>query len=216
MDQTARLGERTAADVIGLYGNVGDVLTFQDFLDTAPVMIARANLAGTHLAQAAANTLLVSAGQSTVTAAGLTVLDHALDLARLSRAVDTCLEAVETAEARLQRLAAAEPVETTQRAFGGLLDTTEAVEGWTRSLEPDACQLCQWWAREGRVWPTGHSMPTHKGCQCTQRPVLTEKVVTPVSRDAQRASEKREVFGSLDDRRLVDPSAYMKPRRRTS
>lgn len=215
MSETSQLGERTAADVIGLYGNVGDVLTYQEFLDTAPAMIARANFAGVQLAQAATNTLLISAGQLMVTGAGLAVLDHALDQGRLLRAVSTCLEEVETAESRLQRLAASEPVETTQRAFGGLLDTTEAFEGWTRALEPDACQLCQWWAREGRVWPTGHSMPTHKGCQCTQRPVLTEKVVAPVSRSAQRASEKREAFGSLDDRRLVDPSAYMKPRRRT-
>lgn len=44
--------------------------------------------------------------------------------------------------------------------------------GWTRDMEATACQLCRWWDRDGRVWPVTHRMPTHKGCACSQKPVI--------------------------------------------
>ena len=55
------------------------------------------------------------------------------------------------------------------------MSRSQLVEGWTRSVS-GACQLCNWWSRDGRVWPKDHTMPRHKGCRCTQNPVLVERV----------------------------------------
>lgn len=216
MDQTAALGAQTTDQVTDLFDQVGSGLTYQDFLEAAPAVIAQANLAGAVLAQTALNTLLASLEAELVTVGSLALLDHLMDLDRLSRAVGTCLEVEETARMRLGRLAGAEPVEATQRSFSGLMGQSEAVQGWTRMLEPDACQLCQWWAREGRIWPADHEMPTHKGCLCTPRPVVTDSVIADVSRSARSASADRRAFGSVDERRLVDPAAYSKRTKRSN
>jgi hypothetical protein len=69
--------------------------------------------------------------------------------------------------------------------------------------------MCRWWHRDGRVWPTSHTMPTHKGCECTQRPVVTDRVLS-LSRRAMDQSADRAQFGDAEARRLVDPSRYSK------
>ena len=99
------------------------------------------------------------------------------DMARLEQAVATILQSrkPETNGSRIERLGRAEVVETGQASMHDALQTTEGVEGWTRDLEPGACEMCQWWAREGRVWPKAHPMPKHKGCECTQELVVADK-----------------------------------------
>lgn len=99
------------------------------------------------------------------------------DMARLEQAVSTILQSrkPETNDSRIERLGRAEVVETGQASMYDALQTTEGVEGWRRDLEPGACEMCQWWEREGRVWPKDHPMPKHKGCECTQEPIVAEK-----------------------------------------
>ena len=46
------------------------------------------------------------------------------------------------------------------------------VSGWVRSLDSNACELCQGWSRDGKVWDDDHTMPRHTGCTCTQDPVV--------------------------------------------
>ena len=72
--------------------------------------------------------------------------------------------------ARVGRLARAEPLETAARTYSAGMTRSEHVTGWVRNVSGDACQLCTWWARDGRVWPADHEMPTHKGCTCTPNP----------------------------------------------
>ena len=208
MKATTSLGQLSRTQVLGLYEGLGSELTYQDFLDSAPVTIARRNMDGARLAQTSLNTVLVGAEQPVVSAAGLSSLAHVTDVERLLAAVVTCLEDRDTARSRLGRLALAEPVEATQRVFGDLMGEADAVHGWVRLLEPDACQLCQWWARDGRIWPADHTMPTHKGCLCSPRPVVSDSVIAEVSRKGRNASGDRRAFGSLEQRRGVDPSQY--------
>jgi hypothetical protein len=80
------------------------------------------------------------------------------------------------AQNRLSRLARSEPLETAQQATHQAMQQQPLVEGWVRQMDADPCQLCIWWWRDGRVWPKDHPMPTHKGCNCSQRVVLTESV----------------------------------------
>lgn len=97
---------------------------------------------------------------------------HYTDLHRLHRAVVTATADPDQYDVlmRLARLARAEYGEAGQRGYQKALQADTRIRGWTRGLEPDACQLCRWWWREGRVWPKGHAMPTHPGCMCTPVP----------------------------------------------
>lgn len=80
----------------------------------------------------------------------------------------------ETTSMRLARLARAEPLFAAQEVTQSAIVAEPAITGWVRDLEGDACQLCRWWWREGRVWAPDHRMPTHKGCSCSQRPVTIQ------------------------------------------
>ena len=46
----------------------------------------------------------------------------------------------------------------------------QGIPAWTRVLNGDACELCQ--SLAGDVLPGDAEMYHHKGCGCTQRPVL--------------------------------------------
>ena len=78
----------------------------------------------------------------------------------------------EVPEAIIARLARAETFTAGQSAYSDGIASSPHTKGWIRGLEPDACQLCRWWWREGRVWPKAHPMPTHKGCTCSPIPVV--------------------------------------------
>jgi hypothetical protein len=82
----------------------------------------------------------------------------------------------EAADMRLERLARAEPLETAQRASVDAMAAQPLVEGWTRAMDADPCQLCVWWWREGRIWPKAHPFQSHKGCNCTPKVVLAKSI----------------------------------------
>ena len=101
------------------------------------------------------------------------------DTERLSKAATTVLDvaqASDTPEAIVCRLARAEPLESAANAYGQAMQRQPLVEGWTRNMDADPCQLCTWWWREGRVWPKAHPFQRHKGCACTPRPVLARNI----------------------------------------
>lgn len=113
-------------------------------------------------------------------AAPLGIVRPADDPARLSRATATILTglarqrltdpdaALTSAQTRFLRLAEAEIKEAGARAYSEAVSKSRHVTGWTRGLSGSACQLCRWWSREGRVFAASHTMPTHKGCTCSQ------------------------------------------------
>lgn len=78
--------------------------------------------------------------------------------------------------ARVGRLARAEPLTTAAKSYSEGMAKSEHVTGWVRGLSATACQLCRWWARDGRVWPADHRMPTHKGCSCSPIPTVRERI----------------------------------------
>ena len=61
------------------------------------------------------------------------------------------------------------------------------VKGWTRQMDADPCQLCQWWWRNGRIWPKEHPFQHHKGCNCQPKIVLAEHIQsTQITRRLER------------------------------
>lgn len=118
---------------------------------------------------ATGNVNRVAALQATQTIMAGDAADHAMRLERLSRSV---------------------VAEAGQRGRTSALRSSKLVEGWTRGLDSDSCQLCGWWSRDGRVWPKDHHMPTHPGCTCVQVPVIRPGIAG-VSRDAYDESAER-------------------------
>ena len=101
------------------------------------------------------------------------------DADRLAKAASTVLEVARVSDVPdsiIARIGRAEPLETAAKAYSGQLANSELVEGWVRSMDPDPCQLCQWWWREGRIWPKEHPFQTHKGCACVPRPVWAKDI----------------------------------------
>ena len=84
---------------------------------------------------------------------------------------------------RLYMAGRSEPIAAAHEAWESALPKRSGVvTGYRRGLNAGACELCTWWARDGRKWPTGHPMPSHKGCLCAPvvavggppaRPVVT-------------------------------------------
>lgn len=101
-----------------------------------------------------------------------------LDRPRLQRAVSTVLDRMEPGEvvavtagagAALHRLARSEALDTGQAAFRVVMTGADGVGGWTRDVEPDACDLCIYWYASGREWTKHRPMPRHTGCSCAQQ-----------------------------------------------
>ena len=82
---------------------------------------------------------------------------------------------VDTLNMKMERLVNNDVLFTAQKVTEIAVKEEPLIIGWTRDMEADACQLCRWWDREGRVWPVSHPMPTHKGCACSQKPVIATK-----------------------------------------
>ena len=132
-------------------------------------------------------------GVDRLTAAAHTILD---DL-RLELNAAATAEGVESGDVpdptraaglRFERLARAEPLETAQQFSVDMMAAQPLVEGWTRQMDSDPCQLCVWWWREGRVWPKVHPFQSHKGCNCQPKVVLTENIEsTEYSRSLRNA-----------------------------
>lgn len=170
------LGDNTERVILQLWEAVGrGEIDAETFRDLAATLVARANAHGVILAD------LTLAGVSAA-ATGLPVVvssvpsAHYTDPDRLARALGTILGTEGDRTERLARLARSEPVETSQRAFTDGIKRSPLTEGWVRDLNGDACQLCTWWWRDGRVWPKDHEMPTHKGCRCVPVPTFRERV----------------------------------------
>ena len=168
------LGEGTARVVGQLWAAVdrGD-LPPGDFRDLAARLIAVANERGRAVAELTLQAYL-SAATGTVTAPTAGPLVD--DAPRLVKALETVAESHLDTDMQLHRLAVAEPLRAAARAFSAGVAREPLVNGWVRGLEADACQLCRWWWREGRVWPSAHPMPTHPGCTCAPIPTVVERV----------------------------------------
>ncbi len=167
------------------------LLTRDEFTVMAADVVAVARLRGAAAAQATLRAYLeVAAGQVlAVTGAA------SADRARLLTALGTILASDHDTLMQLTRLAGNEPSDAAASAYHQAMQDSPAVSGWRRGLEGDACQLCRWWWREGRVFHKTHRMPRHTGCACHQVPVTRARTdnyqTAEQAAGAARSNERR-------------------------
>lgn len=182
-DTITRLGDDTATRVLAVHAALdAGRLTIPEAVAVIVAIVGRANSRATALADLGLAATLTMRTRRPVPTLGLT--PPAGEPARLTRAASTLLDLLPDTpdpQARVARLGRSEPLTRAQEARGEALTEHRQVEGWVRAVSGSGCQLCNWWARNGRVWPASYAMPTHKGCRCSQDPVLVD-TVKPVSR----------------------------------
>ncbi|MBX7452287.1 hypothetical protein GR927_30245 [Mycolicibacterium sp. 3033] len=194
--QTEELAARTAVQVASINAalQAGD-LTVPD----AEFLIASVVDAANNLAALLADQYVsVMVETATGTATPSTGVSPTGNEERLKKAVSTVLteddEAVPDVVTRLQRLARSEPLETGQRAVTAVIADYPHIEGWTRHMDGDPCQLCRWWWREGRIWPKEHPFQRHKGCNCQPKIVVAENIQSTIYTrrlERERAATRR-------------------------
>lgn len=120
------------------------------------------------------------------------------DIDRLETAVATILGSDQDTRMQIVRLATGETLDAAHQAYGDTMEKLPMVKGWTRGLDSAACELCQWWGREGRVFRPEHQMPRHTGCVCHPVPTVTrtsnyqnEKQAVNAARTNDRRQAKR-------------------------
>ena len=121
---------------------------------------------------------------------------------KIQQSLETILDGdQEQIEQRLERLGKTLPIDETQAGYAAQLQADDLATGWTRLLDAAGCELCEWWARDGRVWPKRHPMPRHKGCKCQQLP---EYAHAASSTEYTRKLERREAAIANRDRRSAE------------
>lgn len=197
-EQVTEQGEAVAAQVLAvLAAYEAATITYETAAALIAAYVAAGNTGAAVLGDLALSVAVTV--QTGTPAAPLGITRPASDPDRLTRAAQTILDDLNTADAalsdvksesadlhiqvaqtRLQRLAVAEVRKAAHDAHNEAVRRSPAVTGWVRDLEPEACQLCRWWHRDGRVWPADHPMPRHTGCDCGQRVVTTTQAPKPV------------------------------------
>lgn len=176
-----------------LWDEVEDgTLTRAEFVRVATNMVLASNARGYALGAATVRHLIEQeVGVAEVTKPSRA--PHHLNEVRLATALETILatEALDTVM-QLERLGDNEPKQAAADGSGDVVRRSRWVEGWVRSLDSEACELCVWWWREGRVWRTNHIMPRHTGCTCTPTPVVKRTANYQTERQAaERRNERR-------------------------
>lgn len=169
------LAAESKAAALALWPQV-DQLGDNLFAAALGAVVAAYNGRATSLA-ATAFAAQVSIATATPTPVALAAV--ADDTDRLAKAATTVLDvarASEVPEAIVGRLARSEPLNTAARTYSATIATSPLVQGWTRQMDADPCQLCRWWWRNGRVWPKEHPFQTHTGCACVPRPVWVKSI----------------------------------------
>lgn len=162
----------TAAEQVAAILQTGQITGNTERLIVAA--ISRANAAAASLADAFVAAHIEYGTAKPTPAVGLAPRD---DTARLAQAVRTILDdQAADAGTRFQRLAHAEPLATAQRAAIAVMAEQPAVNGWRWRLDAGACELCRWYAADGRVYRlTRRFRQPHPGCNCQPEPVMSTR-----------------------------------------
>ena len=119
----------------------------------------------------------------------------------LAQSIQTILEGEpERIVGRLERLGYVLPIESTQDSYSAALVDDQWVEGWQRGLNDDACQLCQWWSWDGRIWPKVQPFQKHKGCKCQQIPKVALSDDVPETYLERQLKRREEAIANRDRR----------------
>lgn len=144
------------------------LIGYADFLAVADAYLTAAGHRATALADTALAAFLTANTGKAVPTLGLLPpeVDHRPELATIAAMTGVVLADRFATHARATTLA------TAQDAYSEGI-TRRGIPGWTRVLNGGACPLCQDLA--GPVLPGSVPMYHHKGCGCTQQPVLDER-----------------------------------------
>lgn len=119
-----------------------------------------------------AQTAEIQLGAIPETVARATVTAQHNHRAIIAKSLESVLSGdAEGLDERLLKLGENLPTQAAQRAYTDSLRSDNRVTGWTRGLDSAACELCQWLAQDGKVFPHDANMATHNGCVCQQIPV---------------------------------------------
>jgi len=163
-----RIREDTKRKVMAAWRMYGvGTITRPQFLQLASAILGQAGTSAAAAADLAVSLELTRLNESLAAVAGVT---NRKTQRTYMDALETVLDGDGDVPMKLERLSLNAPLESAQAAYGKALAGSGA-SGWVRQMDPDPCQLCRWWWREGRVWPSDHLMPTHPGCECVARPV---------------------------------------------
>ena len=193
-DTLARLGSTTADALLQLLQLHEDgLLTRAQLHDALVELLHMAGLQGAVLGDTTyAAFMTVTTGTPPPAVGTARTLQAGPYPEKLHAAVATVLQEPDPVKLalRLARLGESDPLAAAHRAYGAALRADKRVQGWTRGLDAKACQLCEWWWREGRVWPKQHPMPTHPGCKCVQVPTSAAHIPeTGYTRALRRRAE---------------------------
>lgn len=203
MEALEKLGKTTEREIRRLFGlYLGAEITSSLFVELGTVAVSLGQQQGRYMAELSLLSWL-DAHKGSAKPVAAKPIEHYQDSDRVRKGLETVIadgvvDPDETAR-RLERLAFSETVESSQRSFGAAMAKAPEVKGWVRGLEPDACELCNWWSRDGRVWPADHTMPTHKGCVCTPIPMSTDRIAE-VGGEAATMSRIRRKRGTYEER----------------
>jgi hypothetical protein len=179
-------GDVSTQVLAALAAYMAGTITLDAFVSVIVAFIQAGSLQAAALADLSLAAVLTTSTGTAVAPLGVGPGDHALDADRLRKATKTILDDLNKpttedfdaeltkAQKRFLRLAEAEIKEAAARAYSAAVAESTVVTGWTRGIDADACELCQWWSRGGKVWPADHKMPTHTGCTCNPVPVVKE------------------------------------------
>ncbi len=163
------LATATEAQVLAAFNSwQAGRITLAGFLAVADAYLTAAGNQGTALADTALAAFLTVQTGRAVPVLGLLPrhVDHRPALATIAATTGVDLAERYATHARAVTLA------TAQDAYGQAM-TERSIPGWTRVLNGGACPLCQDLA--GDVLPGDAEMYHHKGCGCTQQPVLNQE-----------------------------------------
>lgn len=167
-----RLAAATEARVVAAFESWQEgLIDFSDFLAIADAFLAAGGNRAAALADTALAAVLTKHTGKPVPALGLVPpeVDHRPELATIAALTGVVLADRFATHARATTLAAA------QDSYGQAM-AQRGVPGWTRVLNNGACELCR--SLAGPVLPGDAEMYHHKGCGCTQQPVLdTEREI---------------------------------------
>ena len=164
-----KLATTTAAQVLAAFESWQEgLIEYAHFLAVAAAYLSAGGNRATALADTALAAFLTTATAAPVPTLGLIPpeVDHRPELATIA-----ALVGIDLAQ-RFATYARATTLATAQDAYGDAM-TERGIPGWTRVLNGGACELCQDLA--GDVLPGDAPMYHHKGCGCTQRPVLNPR-----------------------------------------
>lgn len=173
-DLLVKLGDTTVSKVLDVLGMHREgMLTAQETLAVLTTIVGKGQAQAIVLAEASLAAELTVLSGVPVPIAPATLQAHPV---AVQQALGTTLGFDGDITDRMERVVRGITYKAAAEAYSDGVKRSQLVSGWVRDLEPDACQMCVWWWREGRVWPKEHPMPTHTGCTCSPRPVLAQGI----------------------------------------